>query len=118
MFNYERPHEGLNNLTPGSLYRPSSKVLPRTPIEYVYPTGFLKRRVNNRGDIKIQDDFSVPIMFDRVSLLLVDHCDHDLALNCRSLSLRSSSDRDLFPQRFSAAVRPRRRGQRILVENQ
>jgi len=32
MFNYERPHEGLNNLTPGSLYQPSSVMLPRTDL--------------------------------------------------------------------------------------
>src|SRR5271167_1320292 len=41
MFNHERPHEGLNNLTPGSLYQPSSVMFPRTPIEHVYPKGFL-----------------------------------------------------------------------------
>ena len=51
MFNYERPHEGLNNETPGSLYQPSSVMLPRTLIEFVYPRGFLTRRVNNSGDI-------------------------------------------------------------------
>ena len=51
MFNYERPHEGLNNETPGSLYQPSSVMLPRTLIEFVYPKGFLTRRVNNSGDI-------------------------------------------------------------------
>lgn len=51
MFNHERPHEGLNNLTPGSLYQPSSTVLPRTLIAYVYPKGFITRRVNNSGDV-------------------------------------------------------------------
>lgn len=51
MFNYERPHEGLDNETPGSLYRASSMMFPRTLIEYVYPKGFLTRRVNNSGDI-------------------------------------------------------------------
>jgi transposase InsO family protein len=29
-FNHERPHEGLNNETPGSLYQPSAKIFPRT----------------------------------------------------------------------------------------
>jgi transposase InsO family protein len=51
MFNHERPHEGLNNATPGSLYQPSSTTLPRTPMEYSYPKGFLTRRVNNSGDV-------------------------------------------------------------------
>jgi transposase InsO family protein len=40
MFNHERPHEGLNNMTPGSLYQPSSVMFPRTLTEFVYPKGF------------------------------------------------------------------------------
>jgi len=51
MFNHERPHEGLNNKTPGSIYQPSSMMLPRALISYVYPRGFVIRRVNNSGDI-------------------------------------------------------------------
>jgi transposase InsO family protein len=51
IFNHERPHEALDNLTPGSLYEPSSVMLHRTLIEYVYPAGFVTRRVNNSGDI-------------------------------------------------------------------
>ena len=51
VFNFERPHEGLNNATPGSVYQPSSVLLPRNPIEFVYPHGFMLRRVNNSGDI-------------------------------------------------------------------
>ncbi|MGA8629109.1 MAG: IS481 family transposase [Terracidiphilus sp.] len=56
MFNHERPHEGLNNMTPGSLSQPSSVMLPRTLIEFVYPKGFLTRRVNNSGDISWHKD--------------------------------------------------------------
>jgi transposase InsO family protein len=56
MFNHERPHEGLNNLTPGRLYQPSSVMLPRALIEFVYPKGFLTRRVNNSGDISWHKD--------------------------------------------------------------
>jgi hypothetical protein len=51
MFNHERPHEGLNNMTPGSIYQPSAMMLPRALIGYVYPKGFVIRRVNNSGDI-------------------------------------------------------------------
>ncbi len=51
MFNHERPHEGLNNETPGSLYQPSTKIFPRSIAEYVYPNRFITRRVNNSGDI-------------------------------------------------------------------
>jgi len=56
MFNHERPHEGLDNATPGSLYQPSSVMLPRILLEYVYPKGFLTRRVNNSGDISWHKD--------------------------------------------------------------
>lgn len=51
MYNHERPHERLNNQTPGSLYHPSSVILRRTLIEYAYPKEFLTRRVNNSPDI-------------------------------------------------------------------
>ena len=51
IFNYERPHEGLNNATPGSVYQPSSVLLPRNSNEFVYPRGVILRTVNNSGDI-------------------------------------------------------------------
>ena len=50
-FNNERPHEGLNNQVPASLYIPSSIRLPRKLPEFRYPKGLLLRRVNNSGDI-------------------------------------------------------------------
>jgi hypothetical protein len=56
VFNHERPHEGLNNETPGSLYQPSTKMFPRAIAEYVYPNGFVTRRVNNSGDISWRKD--------------------------------------------------------------
>ena len=56
MFNHERPHEGLNNETPGSIYQPSAVMFPRTLIEFIYPTSFLTRRVNNSGDISWHKD--------------------------------------------------------------
>ena len=51
VFNNERPHEGLNNRVPASLYYPSSIRLPRKLPEFNYPKGILLRRVNNSGDI-------------------------------------------------------------------
>ena len=44
VFNYERPHEGLNNATPGSIYQPSAMTLPRNLIE------FLIRKDLNSGE--------------------------------------------------------------------
>jgi hypothetical protein len=51
VFNNERPHEGLNNQVPASLYQPSSIRLPRNLPEFTHPKGLLLRRVNNSGDI-------------------------------------------------------------------
>ena len=51
IFNHERPHEGLNNETPGSVYQPSAAIFPRALAEYIYPRGLLTRRVNNSGDM-------------------------------------------------------------------
>jgi len=51
MFNHERPHEGLNNETPGSIYQPSAVMYPRTLIEFIYPKSLLTRRVKNSGEI-------------------------------------------------------------------
>ncbi len=51
VLNNERPHEGLNNQTPASLYIPSAVRLPRKTLEFKYPKGHLLRRVNNSGDI-------------------------------------------------------------------
>jgi hypothetical protein len=51
VFNNERPHEGLNNQVPSSLYIPSAIRLPRKLPEVTYPNGLQLRRVNNSGDI-------------------------------------------------------------------
>ncbi|HEY1806239.1 MAG TPA: hypothetical protein VGG45_17330 [Terracidiphilus sp.] len=51
VFNNERPHEGLNNQVPASLYYPSSVRLSRKLPEFKYPKGLLLRRVNNSGCI-------------------------------------------------------------------
>lgn len=51
VYNYERPHEALGHETPGSLYAPSTRLLPRYTKAYVYPANFQTRRVNDAGDI-------------------------------------------------------------------
>ena len=51
VFNNERPHEGLNNQVPASVYHPSAVRMPRKLPEFTYPKGLLLRRVNNSGDI-------------------------------------------------------------------
>jgi hypothetical protein len=47
VFNNERPHEGLKNAVPASLYHPSSVRLPRKLPEFTYPKGLLLRKVNS-----------------------------------------------------------------------
>lgn len=51
VYNHERPHEALENETPGSIYVPSSRLLPRYTKAYQYPAHFQTRRVNDSGDI-------------------------------------------------------------------
>ena len=56
IFNHERPHEGLNNETPASLYQRSSIMFPRVLAPFTYPRGFQTRRVNTSGDISWHKD--------------------------------------------------------------
>jgi transposase InsO family protein len=56
IFNHERPHEGLNNETPASLYQRSSIMFPRVLTPFTYPRGFQTRRVNPSGDISWHKD--------------------------------------------------------------
>ena len=50
-FNYERPHEALDQNTPASVYEPSPRPYPRRPPPVVYPDGFDVRRVQKSGQI-------------------------------------------------------------------
>jgi hypothetical protein len=51
VFNHERPHEALANERPGSIYVPSTRLLPSRIASFQYPRSFKTRRVNNSGDI-------------------------------------------------------------------
>lgn len=56
-FNYERPHQGINDLTPSTLYTRSTKAFPSRlkPIEY--PSGFDVRRVAESGRVRWKSAF-------------------------------------------------------------
>ena len=56
IFNHERPHEGIDNKTPASLYQRSTTVFPRALVPFAYPRGFQTRRVNTSGDISWHKD--------------------------------------------------------------
>jgi putative transposase len=50
-YNFERPHEALDQEVPGSVYRPSPRQFPRKVPDLTYPTSFTVRRVRPNGEI-------------------------------------------------------------------
>lgn len=51
-FNYERPHEALNQLTPADIYSASPIQLPLRLPEIVYPDYYVLRKVHSQGDLR------------------------------------------------------------------
>jgi len=51
-YNYERPHEALDNQTPGKVYQPSSRRYPSRLPELEYPAGAHLRWVSQQGSVK------------------------------------------------------------------
>jgi putative transposase len=51
MYNFERPHEALDNQTPASLYVSSPRPLPRRVPELEYPSSVIVRRVSTSGEL-------------------------------------------------------------------
>lgn len=57
VFNTLRPHEALGLRPPDALYRRSPRRPPRGPLPpWRYPGGYLARRVNNRGSLKLHGE--------------------------------------------------------------
>lgn len=50
-YNHERPHEGLGQKTPASVYRPSTRTMPSRLPELEYPGHFQVNLVNHNGII-------------------------------------------------------------------
>ena len=48
-YNHERPHEALEQKTPGSIYVPSNRLFPEMVADPEYPEGLLPRRVTPGG---------------------------------------------------------------------
>lgn len=59
VFNYERPHEALEQRMPGDVYRTSSKVFTSPDPVLVYPAHMHKRRVTAQGAIRYKGFFNV-----------------------------------------------------------
>lgn len=51
-YNHERPHEGIAQQTPASLYSPSPKPYPARLPEIAYPKGYTLRKVRGQGEFK------------------------------------------------------------------
>lgn len=51
-FNYERPHEALENKTPAKFYKSSVRSLPKNLKEIIYPGHYELRAVGLNGEIK------------------------------------------------------------------
>jgi putative transposase len=50
-YNYDRPHEALNNCTPAQIYQPSARPYPSRIPEIVYPDHMSVRRVRPGGQL-------------------------------------------------------------------
>lgn len=51
-YNYERPHESLENATPSALFKPSARQMPKKLPELHYPTDHVVRVVDSRGYLR------------------------------------------------------------------
>jgi transposase InsO family protein len=51
-YNYQRPHQALNQKPPVSIFRPSSRPFPERLPEIVYPDEFELRAVRSQGEFK------------------------------------------------------------------
>jgi transposase InsO family protein len=54
-FNQERPHEALKMRVPQDVYCSSSRKFDPAPIELAYPPGYLVRKINRQGAVKIEN---------------------------------------------------------------
>jgi putative transposase len=57
IYNEERPHEAINNVTPGTIYRPSPRCYPARLPEIVYPDPWQIRMVRKGGEIKWRGEY-------------------------------------------------------------
>src|SRR5262245_22863721 len=52
-FNEERPHEALGMRVPSELYHASPRKFDGSPIELVYPSGYLIRKISSNGVMRV-----------------------------------------------------------------
>jgi transposase InsO family protein len=56
-YNFERPHEGIQNRTPSDVYRASPRAFPRRLAGFEYDSDFEVRSVRTNGEIKWKGSF-------------------------------------------------------------
>lgn len=56
-YNYDRPHESLDNKTPASVYEPSSRRFPEKLLPPEYEEGAEVRKVRDGGEIKFKGNY-------------------------------------------------------------
>ena len=54
IYNEERPHESLEQRTPGSIYAPSDRRMPALLPALEYPEHYLRRKVSRKGLVKLR----------------------------------------------------------------
>jgi putative transposase len=55
-YNHERPHESLEDQTPGSCYRASTRPMPRRVPELAYAEDVMVRRISQQGSLKLKGE--------------------------------------------------------------
>jgi transposase InsO family protein len=102
-YNYERPHEALDNRTPAELYERSVQTYPARLPELEYPCGVLLRRISQQGSLKWKCErtfISEVLAREVVGLLEVEDGQYDVYYG--SLLIGRF---DVGRQRFHAAAR-------------
>jgi transposase InsO family protein len=103
VFNHERPHEGIANETPGSIYVPSTRMLPNSVPSFQYPKSFQTRRVNNNGDMSWLHGrvfVSEVLRNEEIGLEQMDEDAYRVFFRTTELGMFNSAEK-----RFRAAVR-------------
>src|SRR4051794_18592185 len=78
IYNFERPHQGLDLQPPSSRYRPSARVFPEHLPALDYPEGLTLRRVQSKGELHYRGQvYRVGTAFRGYTVALRPHLERD-----------------------------------------
>jgi putative transposase len=106
-YNYERPHEALENRTPASYYSPSCRPMPRRVPELEYDSDVQVRRVSHQGSVKMKCErtfISEIFAYERLGLRALDERYFEVLYGPVKLGFLDT-DRHEFHRALSLAVR-------------